>query len=82
MVPAQIAREITAVCPVPTIGIGAGPHCSGQVLVFFDMLGYAPEFSPKFLKRYMQFHEQALAALNQYRSEVEAGKFPGEEHSY
>ncbi|KAA0212356.1 3-methyl-2-oxobutanoate hydroxymethyltransferase [bacterium] len=82
MVPAAVAREITAACPVPTIGIGAGPHCAGQVLVFFDMLGYSPEFSPKFLKRYMQFHEQALAALNQYRSEVEAGKFPGEEHSY
>jgi 3-methyl-2-oxobutanoate hydroxymethyltransferase len=82
MVPAEISRRITAECGIPTIGIGAGPHCSGQVLVFFDMLGYSPEFSPKFLKRYMQFHEQALGALKQYKNEVEGGKYPGPEQSY
>jgi 3-methyl-2-oxobutanoate hydroxymethyltransferase len=82
MVPTEISRRITETCGIPTIGIGAGPHCSGQVLVFFDMLGYSPEFSPKFLKRYMQFHQDALKALTQYKSDVEGGKFPGPEHSY
>lgn len=82
MVPTEISRRITQTCGIPTIGIGAGPHCSGQVLVFFDMLGYSPEFTPKFLKRYMNFKEQALGALKQYKSEVEGGKYPGPEHSY
>ncbi|MCA8944915.1 MAG: 3-methyl-2-oxobutanoate hydroxymethyltransferase, partial [Planctomycetes bacterium] len=52
------------------------------VLVFHDMLGFSPDFNPKFLKRYMDFHGQALGALKQYKEEVEQGKFPGEEHSY
>ncbi|MCG3183451.1 MAG: 3-methyl-2-oxobutanoate hydroxymethyltransferase [Planctomycetes bacterium] len=82
MVPGKIAQEITQAIKVPTIGIGAGPHTSGQVLVFHDMLGFSPEFSPKFLKRYLNFHQQALDALKQYKAEVEGGKYPGEEHSY
>lgn len=82
MVPSAIAQEITQAIKVPTIGIGAGPHTSGQVLVFHDMLGFSPEFSPKFLKRYLNFHQQALDALKQYKAEVEGGKYPGEEHSY
>lgn len=82
MVPSKIAQEITQAIKVPTIGIGAGPHTSGQVLVFHDMLGFSPEFSPKFLKRYLDFHQQALDALKQYKAEVEGGKYPGEEHSY
>lgn len=82
MVPSDAAREITESIKVPTIGIGAGPHTSGQVLVFHDMLGFSPDFSPKFLKRYMNFHEQALEALKQYRSEVESSDYPGDEHSY
>ena len=65
-----------------TIGIGAGPHTDGQVLVFFDMLGYSPDFSPKFLKRYMGFDEQALKALKQYKAEVENGQFPAKDNSY
>ncbi|MCB9933905.1 MAG: 3-methyl-2-oxobutanoate hydroxymethyltransferase [Planctomycetes bacterium] len=82
MVPGKIAQEITKATSVPTIGIGAGPHTNGQVLVFHDMLGFSPEFSPKFLKRYLDFHQQALSALKQYKQEVEGGTFPGEEHSY
>lgn len=82
MVPGKVAQEITQAIKVPTIGIGAGPHTSGQVLVFHDMLGFSPEFSPKFLKRYLNFHQQALDALKQYKAEVEGGKYPGEEHSY
>lgn len=82
MVPVKIAQEITQAIKVPTIGIGAGPHTSGQVLVFHDMLGFSPEFSPRFLKRYLNFHQQALDALKQYKAEVEGGKYPGEEHGY
>ncbi|MBK9974949.1 MAG: 3-methyl-2-oxobutanoate hydroxymethyltransferase [Planctomycetes bacterium] len=82
MVPAAIAKEVTAAVNIPTIGIGAGAGCDGQVLVFFDMLGFSPEFSPRFLKRYMDFHGQALAALKQYKSDVEDGSFPAKEHSY
>ncbi|MCB9895872.1 MAG: 3-methyl-2-oxobutanoate hydroxymethyltransferase [Planctomycetes bacterium] len=82
MVPSKIAQEITKSISVPTIGIGAGPHTNGQVLVFHDMLGFSPDFNPKFLKRYFDFHEQALAALKKYKEEVEGGGYPGEEHSY
>ncbi|MBX3460357.1 MAG: 3-methyl-2-oxobutanoate hydroxymethyltransferase [Planctomycetes bacterium] len=82
LVPADLAGEITKSIGIPTIGIGAGPHTSGQVLVFHDMLGFSPEFSPKFLKRYANLYETALGALKQYKSEVEGGQYPGPEHSY
>lgn len=82
MVPSDLAKDITTSLSIPTIGIGAGAGTSGQVLVFHDMLGFSPEFSPKFLKRYMNFHENALSALKQYKEEVEGGSYPGDEHSY
>jgi 3-methyl-2-oxobutanoate hydroxymethyltransferase len=82
MVPATIAKEVTDSIEIPTIGIGAGPHCDGQVLVFYDLLGFSPDFSPKFLKRYFDFDSGALAALKRYNSDVESGGFPGKEHSY
>ena len=82
MVPTEVSRELTDHVKIPTIGIGAGPHTDGQVLVFHDMLGFSPEFSPKFLKRYMDFQPQALAALKKYKEEVEKGKYPGADHSY
>lgn len=82
MVPAEAAKKLTAELSVPTIGIGAGPHCAGQVLVFHDMLGFSPDFTPKFLKRYFDFHAGAVSALREYKKEVEGGKFPGEEQSY
>jgi 3-methyl-2-oxobutanoate hydroxymethyltransferase len=82
MVPAEVAKDITKAVKIPTVGIGAGPHTSGQVLVFHDMLGFSPEFNPKFLKTFMDFHTPALAALKKYKEEVEGGKYPGAEHSY
>lgn len=82
MVPAAVSRQVSEALRIPTIGIGAGPHTDGQVLVFHDMLGYSPDFSPKFLKRYMDFDRQALEALKQYKAEVENGQFPAKDNSY
>lgn len=82
MVPASISKELTDALDIPTIGIGAGVECDGQVLVFHDILGYNPEFTPKFLKRYLNVHELATKALAEYREDVIAGRFPGPEHSY
>ena len=67
---------------VPTIGIGAGAGCAGQVLVFHDALGLFDEFVPKFVKQFAQMREPMLEALKSYRREVEAGEFPGQAHSY
>lgn len=82
LVPAEIAAHITRVLKIPTIGIGAGPHCSGQVLVGPDMLGLTPDFKPKFLKHFGTLREQAMTAVQQYVSEVKSGDFPGTEHSH
>jgi len=81
-VPTAVAREITRALSIPTVGIGAGPGCDGQVLVLHDLLGLFEEFSPKFVKRYANLREVALAALTAYRDEVMAGKFPSERESY
>jgi 3-methyl-2-oxobutanoate hydroxymethyltransferase len=81
-VPTAVAREITRALSIPTVGIGAGPGCDGQVLVLHDLLGLFDEFSPKFVKRYANLREVALAALTTYRDEVMAGKFPSERESY
>ncbi|KYH33890.1 3-methyl-2-oxobutanoate hydroxymethyltransferase [Neomoorella mulderi] len=81
-VPAELARRITAELPVPTIGIGAGPDCDGQVLVYHDLLGLFDRFQPKFVKRYVNLGEAIVKALEDYREEVRQGKFPGEEHSF
>jgi 3-methyl-2-oxobutanoate hydroxymethyltransferase len=81
-VPTAVAREITRSLGIPTVGIGAGPGCDGQVLVLHDLLGLFDEFSPKFVKRYANLREAALAALTTYRDEVIAGKFPSERESY
>lgn len=81
-IPADLAREITAAVDVPTIGIGAGPHCDGQVLVINDMLGFVDEFRPKFVKRYAELGEEARRAVAAYCEEVRDGRFPTDEHSY
>ena len=81
-VPAALAREITGMLTIPTIGIGAGAGCDGQVLVLHDLLGLFDRFSPKFVKKYANLKEQALSAVKQYKDEVESGAFPGEEHSF
>jgi ketopantoate hydroxymethyltransferase len=81
-VPAALARTITANVGIPTIGIGAGPDCDGQVLVYHDLLGMNERFQPRFVKRYAEVGEMMVEALTRYREEVERGEFPGKEHSY
>jgi 3-methyl-2-oxobutanoate hydroxymethyltransferase len=83
-VPPEIASIVTSKLSIPTIGIGAGNGCSGQVLVQMDMLGCRPEgsFLPKFVKRYGAIWERSLAAIEQYRDEVKARSYPAEQHNY
>jgi 3-methyl-2-oxobutanoate hydroxymethyltransferase len=81
-IPTDLAKRITDEVDIPTIGIGAGPHCDGQVLVCYDLLGLTPELKPKFVKRYAEFFEEGVAAARRYRDEVRAGVFPSEEYSF
>lgn len=81
-IPADLARTITATVPVPTIGIGAGPHCDGQVLVVYDMLGLTEEFRPRFVRRYAEFAGEMRDAFRAYIQDVRDGKFPSKEESY
>ena len=81
-VPAKLARAITGQLTIPTIGIGAGPHCDGQVLVLYDLLGLFDDFVPKFVKPYAHLKADALQALRRYKEEVEQGKFPSDAESY
>jgi len=80
-VPAQLAQLITEKLEIPTIGIGAGPHCDGQVLVFHDLLGLFDRFTPRFVKQYAQLHAVIHDALVAYKEDVEQRRFPGPEHS-
>ncbi len=81
-VPGDIASRITEEVSIPTIGIGAGVDCDGQVLVLHDLLGLFDRFVPKFVKRYGNLGESALAAIQEYKEEVEKGKFPGEKQTF
>jgi 3-methyl-2-oxobutanoate hydroxymethyltransferase len=81
-VPLDLAREITERLAIPTIGIGAGTHCDGQVLVIHDMLGLFDDFTPKFVKRYADLKAVMTGAVKSYIGEVKDGKFPAEEHSF
>jgi 3-methyl-2-oxobutanoate hydroxymethyltransferase len=81
-IPLELAREITGRLSVPTIGIGAGAHTDGQVLVCYDMLGMNPDFSPRFLKRYAELFQTIGAATREYLTEVKASAFPSEAHSF
>lgn len=81
-VPSGLAGEITAMLSIPTIGIGAGPQCDGQVLVLHDLLGLFDRFTPKFVKRYASLKADALRAVQEYKKEVENGTFPSEEQSF
>ena len=81
-IPTDLAQRITEAVDIPTIGIGAGPHCDGQVLVCYDLLGLTPDLKPKFVKRYAEFFEEGVAAERRYRDEVRAGTFPSEEYSF
>jgi 3-methyl-2-oxobutanoate hydroxymethyltransferase len=81
-IPAPIASRITQSVPIPTVGIGAGKDCDGQVLVIHDVLGLFERFTPRFVKKYAQLGDAIRQALTQYREEVESGDFPGPEHSF
>jgi 3-methyl-2-oxobutanoate hydroxymethyltransferase len=81
-VPVDVARDITSGLEIPTIGIGAGPHCDGQVLVYHDFLGINTGHLAKFVKRYANLGEQITDAARTFAEEVRAGTYPDEEHSY
>lgn len=81
-IPAPLAGEITRKLGIPTIGIGAGSHCDGQVLVAHDMLGLGDRFSPKFVKKYADLSGVMTRAFTDYIAEVKSGIFPGDEHSF
>jgi len=81
-VPAALAKIITEEVTIPTIGIGAGPHCDGQVLVINDMLGLTQGHVPKFVKKFANLHPLMLEGIKAYIDEVKAGTFPAEEHCY
>jgi 3-methyl-2-oxobutanoate hydroxymethyltransferase len=80
-IPARLARAVTERLGIPTIGIGAGPWCDGQVLVTHDLLGLFDRFTPKFVKRYADLHGEMARAFGEYKSEVESGAFPAPEHT-
>lgn len=82
LVPAAVAERVTAAVRVPTIGIGAGAACDGQVLVLTDLLGMNEEFSPKFLKRYATLAADVRSAVGSFAKDVRAGSYPGDEHSF
>jgi len=81
-IPTALAKKVTETVSVPTIGIGAGPHCDGQVLVVYDMLGLTEEFRPRFVRRYAELAETMRGAFRQYISDVKSRKFPVMKESY
>jgi 3-methyl-2-oxobutanoate hydroxymethyltransferase len=81
-IPSRLAGRITEELPIPTIGIGAGPQCDGQVLVIHDMLGLIEQFRPKFVRQYAELGPQIGAAVAAYVADVAAGRFPGEVESF
>lgn len=81
-IPAMLAKKVTQSVPVPTIGIGAGPHCDGQVLVVYDMLGLTEEFRPRFVRRYVELAESMRGAFRRYIIDVKGSQFPTAKESY
>ncbi|NBC27166.1 MAG: 3-methyl-2-oxobutanoate hydroxymethyltransferase [Bacteroidetes bacterium] len=81
-IPSPLAKRVTAELSIPTIGIGAGAHCDGQVLVTHDMLGLNKDFSPRFLRRYADLHTEMSDAVHQYIGDVKKGDFPNEQEQY
>jgi len=82
MMPAELSAEISQSVDIPVIGIGAGAGCDGQVLVIYDLLGMNPDFSPKFVKKYLDLGVLIREAVTRYNDEVKHGAFPGPEHSF
>ena len=81
-VPDEVARMVTDAVSVPTIGIGAGPHCDGQVLVFHDLLGIEDRIKPKFVRRYASIKAASVEAMAAFAEDVRTGRFPADEESY
>lgn len=81
-IPAQLAKRITDTLKIPTIGIGAGQNCDGQILVYTDMLGLTIDFSPRFVRRYAQLYDAVMEAAKRYRDDVRNSNFPNESESY
>jgi 3-methyl-2-oxobutanoate hydroxymethyltransferase len=81
-IPSQLAKEVSNQLAIPTIGIGAGKHCNGQVLVMHDMLGINNEFKPRFLRQYLNLEQLINGAVQQYISDVKSGSFPNDQESY
>jgi 3-methyl-2-oxobutanoate hydroxymethyltransferase len=81
-IPATLAKEVSESLHIPTIGIGAGGHCDGQVLVMHDMLGINTEFKPRFLRQYLNMNEQITAAVQHYIQDVKSSDFPNEKEQY
>ena len=81
-VPAETAQKITAAVKIPTIGIGAGAGCDGQILVTHDLLGLFDDFKPRFVKQYADLGQEALRAVETYCREVRDGTFPAPEHTF
>jgi 3-methyl-2-oxobutanoate hydroxymethyltransferase len=81
-IPATLAKEVSESIRIPSIGIGAGGHCDGQVLVMHDMLGINTEFKPRFLRQYLNIHEQATSAVQRYIKDIKSRDFPNENEQY
>lgn len=81
-IPGEVAKMITAEIEVPTIGIGAGPGCDGQVLVYHDLLGLLPQPAPKFVRRYAQHYQEQVDAIRRWADDVRQGTFPSDKESY
>jgi 3-methyl-2-oxobutanoate hydroxymethyltransferase len=79
---AEVAEEISKRVSIPTVGIGSGAACDGQVLVIYDLLGMDEDFSPKFVKKYLNLHGEITRAVENYTNDVKSGRFPSEEHSF
>jgi 3-methyl-2-oxobutanoate hydroxymethyltransferase len=82
LVPSPVAERVTAALTIPTIGIGSGPGCDGQVLVLHDMLGLNETFKAKFLKRYATLAEEVRRAARAFGDDVRAGRYPDSDHSF
>jgi 3-methyl-2-oxobutanoate hydroxymethyltransferase len=81
-IPAALGSNISKAIKIPTIGIGAGPDCDGQVLVMHDMLGMIEEFQPRFVRRYMNLAQDMKDAFSRYKKDIKSGSFPSENESY
>jgi 3-methyl-2-oxobutanoate hydroxymethyltransferase len=81
-IPMELAQRITQELKIPTIGIGAGIHCDGQVLVSYDLLGLSPRYQPKFTKTYIELGPLMVKAFKQYKDDIQNGHFPDDAHSF